>query len=118
MKNLRKCITLAVLGIAFCLGISVVTANAQRRGGLSINVSIGGGSRVYRPRSYGYGGYSPVIYRTRRPVYVYQPRNAYYYNSGYYGSPVRYVTSRSYGGYGGYTRYLGGRGSSCRIRRY
>src|SRR5437764_9738296 len=97
MKNLKKYIGLAVIGIALCLGIFVTNSNAQRRG-FSFNISIGRPSyyRVYRPRYY------------RRPVVTYydpyyEPRSVYYPSYNYYDPYTYnngYVVTRRY-----YRRY-------------
>lgn len=89
MKNLRKNICLAVIGIAFGLGIFVTTTNAQRSH-WSFNVSIGTPYRAVYPRYYRTIRV-PVVYRTR-PVY-YVPQSAYYNESAYYGPSARYLVS-------------------------
>jgi len=83
MKNLKKYIGLAVIGIALSLGAFVTTSNAQYRhhSRFSLNISIGRPTyyRVYRPRYY------------RRPVVTYyEPRPVYYYD------PYGYVVTRRY----------------------
>ena len=75
MKNLKKFIGLAVLGIALCLGLFVTNSDAQyrRHRGLSVNISFGRPYRFIEPR----------YRRVYRPAYVYVPQPTYYYDPGY-----------------------------------
>ena len=84
MKNLKKYIGLAVIGIALSLGAFVTTSNAQYRhhSRFSFNVSIG--------RPYYYGVYRPRYYRR---VY-YAPAPVYY--DPYVYDPYGYVVTRRY----------------------
>ena len=90
MKNLKKYIGLAVIGIALSLGVFVTSSNAQYRhhSRFSFNISIGRPSYypVYRSRYY------------RRPVVTYyEPRSVYYYpNYDYYDPYSGYVMTRRY----------------------
>ena len=86
MKNLKKYVGLAVIGIALSLGAFVTTSSAQRSH-FSLNISLG--------RPYYYRTYRPRYYRRYPVVTYYQTRPVYYYNPGYY-DPYGYVVTRRY----------------------
>ena len=86
MKDLRKTLTLAVVGIAMILGVFVLTSNAQRRGRSGISFSISYGQPYYRQhRSYRH--YTrPTTYYVTRPYYGSGYYNSGYYSNGYYNN--------------------------------
>lgn len=88
MKDLRKTLTLAVVGIALFLGVFVLTSNAQhRRGRSGISFSISYGQPNYRQHRSSRRYYRQPTHYVTRQYYGSGYNNGYsnngYYNNGY-----------------------------------